>query len=253
MKEAKNKSFWSAKKGLFITLVGFISVMIITLSMNLIMKKEMGRMLETEVWNETITEAENDAVEDYTMDAEAVNGTIAEEVASENTGVEEDTNTEEPQEEQEEQKSSEVIPKAILMEKPVLGEISKEFSGEELVYSKTMEDWRVHEGIDFKAKISEDVMAVADGTVEGLSGDGMLGVCLVISHPDGVQTIYGNLEEGSVPEVGTQVKTGQVIGRVGNTAVAEINEESHIHFEVRKDGKAENPHDYFGDAVEKVE
>lgn len=135
------------------------------------------------------------------------------------------------------------------MESPVPGAIAKDFASDELVYSETMQDWRVHEGIDFAADENAEVKAAADGTVESVSEDGMLGACVIIGHSGGVKTFYGNLQEGSAPPVGTQVKTGDVIGKVGKTAALEIMDPSHLHFEVIYQEKSVNPHTYLKDTV----
>ena len=135
------------------------------------------------------------------------------------------------------------------MENPVPGAIAKDFASDELVYSETMQDWRVHEGIDFAADENTEVKAAADGTVESVSEDGMLGACVIIGHSGGVKTFYGNLQEGSAPPVGTQVKTGEVVGKVGKTAALEIMDPPHLHFEVIYQEKSVNPHTYLKDTV----
>ena len=113
-----------------------------------------------------------------------------------------------------------------------------------------MQDWRVHEGLDFSAEEGADVRAVADGVIEAVMEDGMLGTCVIISHNDGLKSLYGNLQEGSPSLIGTQVKTGDVIAKAGNTAVLEISDRPHIHFEVLKGDERLNPHDFISDTVE---
>ncbi len=242
MRETKKKESILKKKGIFITLTGLISVAVIALVMNLILvKEEQNQSFDEEAWEEALrTSAETEL---YQEEAQEVSGTILPEIPAEETISEAVETAVEPPEPSVEE------PKAILMEKPVPGGITKDYSPEELVYSDTMQDWRVHEGIDFAAEEKASVAAVADGTVEKVIQDGLFGACLVISHPDGIQTFYGNLEEDSMPAVGTQVKTGQTIGKVGKTATVEINDTPHLHFEVRKDGKPVNPHEFLGDTV----
>lgn len=127
---------------------------------------------------------------------------------------------------------------------PVNGEILKDYSGEELVYSETMRDWRCHGGVDFAADEGNEVVCVADGTVEAISDDGMYGRCVVVIHNGGLRSIYSNLADGSEVSVGDNVLQGGIIGKVGSTAVAEATEGSHLHFEVSLNGETVDPHNY---------
>lgn len=243
MKETKKKESFFAKKSVFITLAGLVAIGIISITMTLAIRKDTQQQLEREVWEETINQpASTEAFDDQL--AQAVTGPVHQEESAPEAPPE--TTSTEP-----EQSANSATPetKMALMEKPVPGGITKDYSGDQLVYSDTMQDWRVHEGIDFAAEEKDQVKAVADGTVESVLQDGLFGACITISHPDGIQTFYGNLAEGSMPEVGTQVKTGQVIGRIGKTATVEINDKSHLHFEVRKNGKPINPHQHMADTV----
>lgn len=129
------------------------------------------------------------------------------------------------------------------MTPPVKGEIIKEYSGDELVYSQTMNDWRTHNGIDFAAKEGEDVVAVADGTVEAIT-DGIMGRCIIILHGGSLRTIYANLAEGAEVKVGDNITAGTVIGKVGNTASAESAEPSHLHFEISVNQETTDPAKY---------
>lgn len=251
MKETKKKESFFAKKSVYVTLVGLTAIVVIALTMNLAVKKGTEKDFYEDAWEEALEQSVAEAEKIYKEEAQAVNASVL----PENVDViPEEPPAEIPEEQGVETAAEPPKPtaegtKSVLMEKPVPGGITKDFSGTELVYSDTMEDWRVHEGIDFGAEEKSQVKAVADGTVERVNQDGLYGACLIISHPDGIQTFYGNLEEGSMPAVGTQVKTGQVIGKVGKTATVEINDAPHLHFEVRKDGKIVNPHDFMGDTV----
>ena len=44
--------------------------------------------------------------------------------------------------------------------------------------------------------------------------------------------------------VGEKVSQGQTIGTVGNTAIFEIADETHLHFEITKDGEDVDPNIY---------
>lgn len=127
---------------------------------------------------------------------------------------------------------------------PVSGAITKDYSGDELIFSDTMQDWRTHNGIDFAAEDGTDVLAAADGTVEAITDSGMMGTSVIILHTGGVRTIYSNLSDIGLVNIGDIVKAGTVIGKTGSTAAAEVSEPPHLHFEMSANEEPVNPHDY---------
>lgn len=131
-----------------------------------------------------------------------------------------------------------------LISMPVGGEILKEFSENELVYSKTFDDYRVHNGVDIKANRSEAVFSVYDGTVEDVYTDPLEGIVIVINHNNGFQSVYKNLSSDKMVKKGELITKGQVISGVGDSGIFESAEENHIHFELKKDGVYVNPIKY---------
>lgn len=129
---------------------------------------------------------------------------------------------------------------------PVNGEISVDFSDSVPVYSTTMEDWRTHEGVDVLAELGTEVLAVADGTVTNVWEDPFMGMCISIEHSGNAISVYKNLSkeiaDGIV--VGCFVKAGDVIGSIGETAMNEIAQEPHLHYELSVNGKIVNPKDH---------
>ena len=121
------------------------------------------------------------------------------------------------------------------------GSVSVPFSGEELIKSKTMDDWRIHEGVDIQGEPGKEVLAIADGVVEAVEADTMLGNTVTIAHTNGLKSIYANLSEDIKVKKGASVKGGDVIGSVGTSAIAECLEEPHLHLEVIADGKHIDP------------
>lgn len=148
---------------------------------------------------------------------------------------------------------------------PVEGQITKNYSNDELQQSVSMESdeivtyWETHEAIDISCDLGTEVKAVADGKVvkvvtddapvNGVLKTGM-GVTVVIEHSNGIQTAYSCLAEDVKVKEGAAVKKGQVIGVVGNISTRELAEKegSHLHFAVFKKNKnsyiAVNPLDY---------
>lgn len=127
---------------------------------------------------------------------------------------------------------------------PVDGEISLEYAMDKLVYSKTLEEWRAHQGIDIAADRGTPVKVVADGVVCDVRNDQFYGISIVIDHENGLKTLYRNLAADDVVIVNQKVKQGEIIGSIGNTAMDESAEQSHLHFEVLKDDVNQEPNGY---------
>lgn len=128
--------------------------------------------------------------------------------------------------------------------KPVDGEIIKDFANENLVYSDTLKEWITHTGIDIKADKTTIVKASSDGVVQSIKNDPRYGITVTIEHSNGFISVYSNLLTAEFVKEGEEVKQGQTIGTVGNTASFEILDESHLHFEILKDNKYLNPSEY---------
>ncbi|MBO5374074.1 MAG: peptidoglycan DD-metalloendopeptidase family protein [Clostridia bacterium] len=129
---------------------------------------------------------------------------------------------------------------------PVDGEISFDFSDSVPVFSPTMEDWRTHLGVDVLGELGAEVLAVADGTVTNVWEDPFMGTCISIEHSGNAISVYKNLakEVADGIVVGCSVKAGDVIGNIGETAMNEIAQEPHLHYELSVDGKIVDPKDH---------
>ncbi len=141
-------------------------------------------------------------------------------------------------------KKEETTPEKIVYVKPLDGDVSLAFSGEELIKSKTMGDWRVHAGVDIAAAEGTKVCAVAKGTVKDVLEDEMMGHTVVIEHATGCTSTYSNLMKGITVKKGDKVESGQVIGGVGTSAQSECLEAPHLHLELTVDNKNVDPMKY---------
>lgn len=128
--------------------------------------------------------------------------------------------------------------------KPVEGEKIKDYSKDNLVYSNTLEEWTTHMGIDFASEKTDIVKASADGKIKSIKNDPRYGLTVVIEHANGFESIYSSLLTAEFVTVGEQVSQGQTIATVGNTATFEISDETHLHFEIKKDGENVDPNIY---------
>lgn len=134
--------------------------------------------------------------------------------------------------------------KEISFVKPVEGDICKDYAKENLVYSETLQEWTTHLGIDIKAEKTTIVKAAADGKVKSIKNDPRYGLSIIVEHQDGIETLYANLLTSEFVQVGEEVKQGQSIGTVGNTATFEIADQTHLHFEISKNGENLDPNQY---------
>lgn len=124
---------------------------------------------------------------------------------------------------------------------PLSGEVVAAFSVDALIYDPTMEDWRIHDGVDIAAGLDTEVFAAAAGVVAAVREDPMMGTTVIIEHDGGYQTTYCNLRSGVEVMAGDHVAAGEVIGAVGDTAAAESARGPHLHFSVTKDGDTVDP------------
>jgi len=136
------------------------------------------------------------------------------------------------------------IEKELSFQKPVEGEIVREYAKDNLVYSETLKEWVTHFGIDIKADKTTVVKAAEAGTVKSIKNDPRYGLTIVIEHDSNFQTVYSNLLTSEFVVEGEKVEKGQSIGTVGNTAVFEIVDEPHLHFEILKDSLQVDPNIY---------
>ena len=127
---------------------------------------------------------------------------------------------------------------------PVEGDVTKEFAMENLQYSETLEEWTTHQGIDIKADRTTVVKASEEGTVVAIKNDPRYGLTIIIEHIDGFKTVYSNLLTTEFVSEDEKVEKEQTIGTVGNSAVFEIADEPHLHFEIIKDGEYVDPLKY---------
>lgn len=182
-----------------------------------------------EVKNEVTNESKSEVIAKH--NEEKIENTIEEEVTSEENTEENNDGYVAPADENYE-------PSFIA---PVSGEIIKDFASDTLVYSKTLDEWTTHYGIDIRADKMGVVAASEAGTVESIKNDPRYGLTITISHPAGYKTIYSNLLSSEFVKEGDVVEKAQTIGTVGESASFEVSDDPHLHFEIMKDGEYLNP------------
>lgn len=97
-----------------------------------------------------------------------------------------------------------------------------------------------HTGIDIPAPYGKDVLASGNGTVIYSGWRNGYGNTVMIDHGGGVVSLYAH-NSSLVSGVGSEVKRGDVIAKIGSTGFSTGN---HLHFEVRKNGAHISPWNY---------
>ena len=129
---------------------------------------------------------------------------------------------------------------------PAAGSVVKGYAMEVPVFSDTMQDWRVHDGVDIACAVGDTVYAAADGKIGKIWQDPMMGTSLTIIHDGGAVSLYQGLaEEFPFPLAsGDAVRAGQAIAACGNTALIECAEPEHIHYSLQVGGASVDPGEY---------
>ncbi len=98
----------------------------------------------------------------------------------------------------------------------------------------------LHAGVDMTGRQGDPIYAAANGVVGVAGWAGAYGNCIEVAHGRGLATRYGHLSAILV-RPGQVVHQGDVIARMGSTG---RSTGTHLHFEVRLDGRAVNPRPY---------
>ena len=113
---------------------------------------------------------------------------------------------------------------------PVSGRVLNAYSGDELVYSSTLGDWRTHNGVDYACAQDAQVCAPVGGKVTDVDTDGRWGSVVCIEDSAGrIWRVCGTADPAV--HTGDEVSVGQALGRAGSIP-NECAEETHIHLEV---------------------
>lgn len=98
----------------------------------------------------------------------------------------------------------------------------------------------IHTGIDYGVPTGTPIKSAFNGIVKECKTQDRIGLALIVEHGNGYETLYGHLSKVDV-KVGDFVKTGDVIAHSGSSGKVTG---PHLHFEIRKNGRAVNPNDY---------
>ena len=94
-----------------------------------------------------------------------------------------------------------------------------------------------HSGIDLAAPVGTPIKVILDGVVNFTSYSRIFGNYVIVTHPNGYQTLYGHVNAFSVKK-GDKVSQGDIIAFVGNTG---MSTGPHLHLSIYKNGKLIDP------------
>lgn len=115
-------------------------------------------------------------------------------------------------------------------------------SGYGMRYHPILNYRRMHEGLDFRANIGDEIFATGDGVVKYAGRKGTYGLLLVIDHGFGYETRYAHLSSfGEGIKSGTKVSRGDIVAYSGNTG---RSEGPHLHYEILRNDKPIDPINY---------
>jgi hypothetical protein len=98
-------------------------------------------------------------------------------------------------------------------------------------------NFAVHRGLDLAAPEGTEVYAARDGEVVEIGEDPVYGNFIVIRHGETWASLYGHLSKFETA-LRSRVRSGTLIGRVGSTGQSTG---PHLHFELRQNGRAQDP------------
>lgn len=116
---------------------------------------------------------------------------------------------------------------------PLSGDIDRRFSMSP-VYDETMEDWRIHKGVDFLCQVGDEVKSIGNGKVIKVIADPSWGYCIEVDYGK-FTAKYCGLQQGTTAIIDDTVSKGDVIGKVASIP-CESKQESHLHLEIVRDG-----------------
>ncbi len=180
----------------------------------------------------SISQSKSERTSEYGMVNDAVSG-----VRDDRTLPADKSSTDAPPETTTDEK---LIIRAESFTLPIDTKILKNYSDSQIVYSKTTDDWRSHNGIDFSGNMGDPVAAVNNGIVTEVYSDSLWGTVVEIDHGEGLTAKYCGLGNGSTVKVGEKVKINQKIGNLSEVPI-ENADGVHLHFETTLDGMTVNP------------
>ena len=123
---------------------------------------------------------------------------------------------------------------------PLEGKILRAYDAQESAFWQALGLWQMHPALDIAGQAGASVKACMDGTVKSVTYDVLWGWRVRIAHEGGRETVYAGLE-GGVVQAGDSVRRGQRIGTLAQSVPCEAEMGTHLHLEMIRDGKHQDP------------
>lgn len=123
---------------------------------------------------------------------------------------------------------------------PVVGNILMNYSMNQVIYYKTLNQYRYNPSVVIEATVGDPITAAADGKVVSIRQNVETGGTIVCDLGDGYQLTYGQLENYAVSE-GDYVVKGDILGFVAEPSIFYSEEGCNVYFKMTKDGEPVNP------------
>jgi murein DD-endopeptidase MepM/ murein hydrolase activator NlpD len=107
--------------------------------------------------------------------------------------------------------------------------------------SRGFQPEQLHYGLDIAGKQGSPILAAADGVVIFAAWTYDDGFTLMMAHDEGFTTVYKH-NQSLLKNAGERIRRGEMIALLGNTG--RTSSGPHLHFEVWKDGVAQDPTNY---------
>ncbi|MEJ8590699.1 M23 family metallopeptidase [Riemerella anatipestifer] len=130
-----------------------------------------------------------------------------------------------------------IPPKTVLASVKPSSKMSTDSTTTTKAAPKEPEQMQFHKGIDIAVSIGKDIKSAAAGTILFAGEKSGYGKCVIISHGNGLATLYGHLSQVLV-KANDKIKAGETIAKSGNTG---RSTGPHLHYEVHKNGTPVNP------------
>lgn len=169
----------------------------------------------------------NESGENITNEEDEIH--LIEKEKQEDNSVPTSTESKENLEKAKEKQESEISKLSFLGEKVV-----REYSEKQPSYSKTLDVWEIHKGLDISADSGYEVKSLLDGKVVNVFKDDQHGISVKVESSNNVVVVYSNLDEKTNVKKGQEVTEGQVLGTIGDTTSVESEDGTHVHVEAFK-------------------
>ena len=120
-------------------------------------------------------------------------------------------------------------------------EVTREYSDKEPSYSKTLNVWEIHKGLDVSTDKGQEIKSLLEGKVVDIFKDDAYGMSVQVKSDNDIMVVYSNLDEKIKVKKDQVIKEGESIGIVGNTSTVESEEGTHMHIEAFNGKEAIDP------------